>query len=329
MDSLQYVGSCKRSAPPAAVDGGYLDALMSYGIDSGAVSPEDAARLGSEAYALVCGLCRRRTGGKSSSLPEAAVRRIYASLSYTVGQDLSRRAPEAAVAVLVRDGVDASRRRGRRVIERKLSRACFYCGRAQRHRPETDNETYVLTLMGAQRGFFRIYDPVFAADDRKIGCDYPTVLPVAGLFGIDHIEEYAKRIYFESLFCSSLDRFSLFSACEFHAPCSRHAVISLMGAAVEAMALGTVGVRVPEPELRASRADILRVFYARASVVGADRYIRAVTESVISAAEAAVSAAPADEFAIYPGDKAEFLDYARAAAKKTAPAILAVAGRCI
>ncbi len=119
--------------------------------------------------------------------------------------------PKAAVAVLVRDGVDASRRRGRRVIERKLSRACFYCGRAQRHRPETDNETYVLTLMGALRGFFRFYDPVFAADDRKIGCDYPTVLPVAGLFGIDHIEEYAKRIYFESLFLLfSLTAFSLF-----------------------------------------------------------------------------------------------------------------------
>lgn len=268
MDSLQYVGSCKRSAPPAVVDGSYLDALMSYSIDSGAVSPEDAARLGSEAYALVCGLCRRRTGGKSSSLPETAVRRIYASLSYTVGQDLSRRAPETAIAVLVRDGVDASRRRGRRIIERRLGRACFYCGRAQRHRPETGNETYVLTLMGALRGFFRIYDPVFAADDRKIGCDYPTVLPVTGLFGIDYIEEYAKRIYFESLFCSSLDSFSLFSACEFHAPCSRHAVISLMGATVEALALGTVGVRVPEPELRASRADVLRVFYARASAVG-------------------------------------------------------------
>ena len=329
MDSLQYVGSCKRSAPPAVLDGSYLDALMSYSIDSGAVSPEDAARLGSEAYALVCGLCRRRTGGKSSSLPETALRRIYASLSYTVGQDLSRRAPETAIAVLVRDGVDASRRRGRRIIERRLGRACFYCGRAQRHRPETGNETYVLTLMGALRGFFRIYDPVFAADDRKIGCDYPTVLPVTGLFGIDYIEEYAKRIYFESLFCSSLDSFSLFSACEFHAPCSRHAVISLMGATVEALALGTVGVRVPEPELRASRADVLRVFYARASAVGTDKYIRAVTGAVLNAAEAAVAAAPADEFAVYPGDKAEFIDYARAAAEKTAPAILAVAGRCI
>lgn len=257
------------------------------------------------------------------------MRRIYASLSYTVGQDLSRRAPETAIAVLVRDGVDASRRRGRRIIERRLGRACFYCGRAQRHRPETDNKTYVLTLMGALRGFFRIYDPVFAADDRKIGCDYPTVLPVTGLFGIDHIEEYAKRIYFENLFCSFLDSFSLFSACEFHAPCSRHAVISLMGAAVEALALGTVGVRVPEPELRASRADVLRVFYARASAVGADKYIRAVTVAVLNAAEAAVAAAPADEFAVYPGDKAEFIDYARAAAEKTAPAILEVAGRCI
>ena len=146
MDSLQYVGSCKRSAPPAVVDGSYLDALMSYGINSGAVSPEDATRLGSEAYALVCGLCRRRTGGKSSSLPETAVRRIYASLSYTVGQDLSRRAPETAIAVLVRDGVDASRRRGRRIIERRLGRSCFYCGRAQRHRPETDNETYAILI---------------------------------------------------------------------------------------------------------------------------------------------------------------------------------------
>ena len=170
-------------------------------------------------------------------------------------------------------GLDAARRLGRRIIERKLQRSCFYYGRALRYALPIDNETYVLTLRGALCGFFRIYDPLFAAHDRRIGCDYPTALPVAGLCGIEYIEEYTRRLYFESLFCSALSPDLLRAACVFYAPDSRHAIFSVMSAVLEGLILGSVGVALPAPGKKTSRADVLRRFYAAASALGHEKYL--------------------------------------------------------
>lgn len=315
----------KRSSCESGADADSLDRIVSFGIEEKIISEADAARLAAEAYSLTAGLARRRTGGKSSSLPEEAVRGIYGSLSYTIGACLCRRDLSNAAELLVRDGIDAARRRGRRVIERRLQRACFYTGAAQRNRIATDNETYTLTLMAALPGFFRIYDPVFAAQDRKIGCDYPTAVAVTGLCGIEFIEEYARRICFESCFCAAADGFFIRSACEFYAPDSRHAVFSVMEAAVEGLILGAFGIKIPAPGEKTSRADLMRVFLARVTASGSENYTEKAVGTVMRAAYAVADGVP-----VFPGDTSDaFTDYCRDAAKKTAPAILAVAGRCI
>ena len=225
--------------------------------------------------------------------------------------------------------LDAARRRGRRIIERKLQRSCFYYGRALRYALPIDNETYVLTLRGALCGFFRIYDPLFAAHDRRIGCDYPTALPVAGLCGIEYIEEYTRRLYFESLFCSALSPDLLRAACVFYAPDSRHAIFSVMSAVLEGLILGSVGVALPAPGKKTSRADVLRRFYAAASALGHEKYLASVSETMHRAVGKAAAAAGDGEFGVFSTDRNGFCDYCLAAAKKTAPELLSVSGAVI
>lgn len=325
----EHFSDAAEEAALFRADGDYLDRLMAFGRRRGLIDDADTARLGGEAYELLTSRCRRRTGGRSSSLPESAVRELYASLAYTAALDLCRRGPEGAVSALLSGGLDAARRRGRRIIERKLQRSCFYYGRALRYALPIDNETYVLTLRGALCGFFRIYDPLFAAHDRRIGCDYPTALPVAGLCGIEYIEEYTRRLYFESLFCSALSPDLLRAACVFYAPDSRHAIFSVMSAVLEGLILGSVGVALPAPGKKTSRADVLRRFYAAASALGHEKYLASVSETMHRAVGKAAAAAGDGEFGVFPADRNGFCDYCLAAAKKTAPELLSVSGAVI
>ena len=121
----EHFSDAAEEAALFRADGDYLDRLMAFGRRRGLIDDADAARLGGEAYELLTSRCRRRTGGRSSSLPESAVRELYASLAYTAALDLCRRGPEGAVSALLSGGLDAARRRGRRIIERKLQRSCF------------------------------------------------------------------------------------------------------------------------------------------------------------------------------------------------------------
>ena len=82
----EHFSDAAEEAALFRADGDYLDRLMAFGRRRGLIDDADAARLGGEAYELLTSRCRRRTGGRSSSLPESAVRELYASLAYTAGR---------------------------------------------------------------------------------------------------------------------------------------------------------------------------------------------------------------------------------------------------
>lgn len=314
--------------PFSGADGRLKD-LLRWGAENGIITDADISHLGAAMYGLTADLCRRRTGGRSGSLPTEAVQVMYESLAYTIGLDIANiSSPREALNALMSGGPDVSRRRGRRIIERKLQRSCFYLGRSMKYRLATDNETYVLTLEGALRGFFRIYDPVFSAHERKIGCDYPLVLPPEGLLGIEYIEEYTRRLYFESLFCSALDPYFLFRAGEFYAPNSRRAIYPIMLAALEALLLiGTAGIKAEELSKPGARAALLSRFYA--SVYSDGNYPQKAEEIVRAASERALQAADEKEFLIFPADRPAFCGYCLRAMQKAAPALLCIAGAAV
>ena len=295
-----------------------LGEIVRYGVEAGIISSDDVARLAAEAYSLTAALAARRTGGKSTSLPRETVRGLYDSLSYTAGIYLCRLEKERAARVLAQGGIDSARRRGRRIIERCLQRACFYVGAAQRHRIFTDNETYVLTLMGALRGFFRIYDPVFAAHDRRIGCDYPTAVHTEGTGGAEYVAAYAQKMCFESCFCAAADGFFVRSACEFYAPDSRHAVFSIMEAVIEGLILTAYGIALPAPHQKVSRAGVLRELDAKIYAAGREKYMNRACDPVMRAADVIADSVPC-----FPGDEGKFEEYCFEAAKKTAESLAA------
>ena len=119
------------------------------------------------------------------------------------------------------------------------------------------------------------------------------------------------------------------AACVFYAPDSRHAIFSVMSAVLEGLILGSVGVALPAPGKKTSRADVLRRFYAAASALGHEKYLASVSETMHRAVGKAAAAAGDGEFGVFPADRNGFCDYCLAAAKKTAPELLCVSGAVI
>ncbi len=66
------------------------------------------------------------------------------------------------------------------------------------------NENYRDTVEKGIPGFFKCYDPKFAPQENIITMDYPTIIPVAELQGIDAIERYLEYIDLEQKFLGAL-----------------------------------------------------------------------------------------------------------------------------
>lgn len=66
------------------------------------------------------------------------------------------------------------------------------------------NENYYDTVTKALPGFFRYYDIRFAPQENVISMDYPLLMPMQGMTGIDAIEKYVECISLEQRFPGGL-----------------------------------------------------------------------------------------------------------------------------
>ncbi len=123
------------------------------------------------------------------------------SVFYTLGIALKDfPTPDAALqglksrplAALLTEGQDCICRRvaAARARHRRLSGALF----------ETENVFYRATAADGIRGFFRLYRPALFANETHITADYPLLLPITGLCGIEFIERYLACLMAENRF---------------------------------------------------------------------------------------------------------------------------------
>lgn len=66
------------------------------------------------------------------------------------------------------------------------------------------NENYYDSVTAAISGFFKFYDPRFSPQNTIITLDYPTMVPISNMRGIDAVEKYIDYIYLEQIFLSSM-----------------------------------------------------------------------------------------------------------------------------
>lgn len=282
----------------------YLLSLLDESARAGLLGDADIARIADDCRVCVAALIKRRGRGKSTSLPVEYAGQILGSAAYAAGLFLkSLPSPEYAAGYLRRRGFTAALRNGRIGVERTIQSACINYHRALSSRVPTDNETYVMTLCGGLRGFFRLYDPVYAAQERIITCDYPLILPPERLCGVEYIDEYIRRLYFENLICSAADPAAHAALILRLEPNGKHGVVNL---ALPVLIWGTLcricgsDTRVFEPD-----AAILRTEAERLAAMSPDALRGIFCDTV----DEVYSGIPADG-----GEKAAYRDYLRRAA---------------
>ena len=150
-----------------------------------------------EILALLAGLAQKWTRGESTSLREEKAREMLESILFVIG--LRMRAGDApdSAAQAFSEGLALCRRKMascRRTQERILA-SLF----------QTPNHFYALTVRDGINGFFKLYDPEFAAQRIHITADYPVYTGRPKAEGIVFIERYLRAIEAENDF---LTRFS-------------------------------------------------------------------------------------------------------------------------
>lgn len=197
---LELMPAGQIDAAALAADNYFLS-LLAAGAKQGILTDADLARLQSESLALLAAQTAVYTGGESSSVRTETAQALLDSVFYTLGIVLKGfPTPDAALqalksrslAVLLTEGQDGIRRRvtAARARHRRLVDALF----------ETENVFYRTTAADGIRGFFRLYRPALFANETHITADYPPLLPIAGLCGIEFIERYLACLMAENRF---------------------------------------------------------------------------------------------------------------------------------
>ena len=163
---LELMPAGQIDAAALAADNYFLS-LLAAGAKQGILTDADLARLQSESLALLAAQTAVYTGGESSSVRTETAQALLDSVFYTLGIVLKGfPTPDAALQALK---------------SRSLA---------------------VLLTEGQDgiRGFFRFYRPALFANETHITADYPPLLPITGLCGIEFIERYLACLMAENRF---------------------------------------------------------------------------------------------------------------------------------
>jgi hypothetical protein len=124
------------------------------------------------------------------------------SIFFTIGLWLKTyQNPDDAVTALQTAPIEEIYNKGRKRIDTMLKAAKSLHAKLLGELIETPNVFYAATLKDAIPGFFKLYEPDYAAQEIHITADYPLCNPIPRLEGIEFIKAYVAAAYYENRFC--------------------------------------------------------------------------------------------------------------------------------
>ncbi len=184
----------------------YLEDLIREAAQGGQWSAAENERLQEGLMKLLAEQATAMTKGESSSLPVETLQQLAGSIQYTLGVCLKARpTPAEALRKLKSTSAAELFEEGQRQIQQKIMKTRHHHRVLTENLFETPNVYYRSTIRDGIRGFFKLYQPAFAAQELHITVDYPTYLPRPEQAGIEFIEEYLRRIDAENAFCTLFD----------------------------------------------------------------------------------------------------------------------------
>ncbi len=180
----------------------YFQSLTQQAYKKGLLSEGDIERLQYECLNLLAYKTERYNAGDSSSIRVEKAQSIMASILFTIGLWLKTYpGPDDAVSALLSEPVEELYQKGRKRINKLLRSTKALHAKLLHELIETPNVFYASTLVDGILGFFKLYDPDYAAQEIHIMADYPLFNPIPRLAGIEFIKAYVTGAYYENQFC--------------------------------------------------------------------------------------------------------------------------------
>lgn len=181
----------------------YFQSLMEQAYEKGLLSDGDIERLQMECLNLLAYKTERYNHGDSSSIQVEKAQSIMQSNLFTIGLWLKAQpSPEDAVAALKELSISDIYAKGCKRIDIMVLSTKTVHQKLMSQLIDTPNQFYLDTIDGGIKGFFKRYNPEFAAQEIHITADYQVLTPLPRLDGIEFISEYTNALYYENLFCS-------------------------------------------------------------------------------------------------------------------------------
>lgn len=200
MESIEKIGKIKSET---LSEEHYFQSLLEGAYGAGLLSETELEKMQLDCLVILSKKTERFNGGDSSSIPIERAQDILASVIFTVGVALKTHSnADDAVSALLSLGVETVYEMGRKRIDRLVTQAKMQYKLLVGHLLKTGNTFYSSTITEGIGGFFKLYDPDFAAHEIHITADYPVYNSTNRLLGIEFIKKYLEQLYYENLFCT-------------------------------------------------------------------------------------------------------------------------------
>ncbi|NLO85395.1 MAG: hypothetical protein GX096_08205 [Clostridiales bacterium] len=181
----------------------YFQSLLEEAYGKGLLGDSDIERVQLECFDLLAYKTERFNNGDSSSIMVEKAQSLMTSNLFTIGLWLKTYpTPEDAVEALQEISIKELYQKGckridtltlsTKTIHQMLLKQCI----------DTKNQFYRSTIDGGINGFFKLYNPEFAAQETHITADYQVFSHIPKLDGIEFISAYTNALYYENQFCS-------------------------------------------------------------------------------------------------------------------------------
>lgn len=179
----------------------YFLSLLNEAFAVGELDETELMQIQADAVERFSEKARSYTHGESSSVRTEDAEIIMSSVLYTVGIYLkSLPTPADALSALRRESFRELYMLGRKKIGVKLATIKKIAEFLSQNAPKSRAVYYRQAVKKLTARFLSLYNPDFAAHDAAVLPDYPLLVPVCDLVGIEFIQKYLEALYSETQF---------------------------------------------------------------------------------------------------------------------------------
>ena len=200
MNKIEIISKIKRENLD---ERNYFKTLIEEAYNNEMLTNDDMVNLQMQILQLLDEKIYKYTGNDSTSIKKEVMEDILNSNSYTISAYLKTfKNPDEAIKTIKEKGLKIAYQEGRKKIDKMLNIIRVMYIKVKQNKLDIPNVTYNDTIIGGIKGFLKIYNPDFKAQDMKITADYPLYNNLIGkLDGVEFIKEYLNSIYLENVFC--------------------------------------------------------------------------------------------------------------------------------